>query len=80
MNPFKLLTVYRKANAVLSLLEQTKMNKSLFKSKTFWFNLLTGLAQFAQVIPLSPEWTVLIVAGINVGLRLVTDTPVVVLK
>lgn len=56
------------------------MNKSLFKSKTFWFNLLTGLAQFAQVIPLSPEWTVLIVAGINVGLRLVTDTPVVVLK
>jgi len=52
------------------------VSKSLFKSKTFWFNVLTASAALTGVIPLAPEYTATIVGVINVLLRLVTEKPV----
>ena len=52
------------------------MSKSLFKSKTFWFNALTASAALTGVIQLAPEYTATIVGVINVLLRLVTEKPV----
>jgi hypothetical protein len=76
VNPIKLLKIYRKADRVVNLLGDAKVNKSLWKSKTFWFNLLTGAASLAGVIPLDPSISGAIVGVINVGLRLVTTEPV----
>lgn len=57
--------------------------KSIFKSKTFWFNLLTGigtvLTQVTGLVP--PEalpYIALVSAVVNIGLRLITNTPVTV--
>ena len=55
------------------------MSKTLWTSKTFWFNLLTAGAELAQVIPLPPGTALLVTNAINIGLRLVTDKPVTVL-
>ena len=76
MNPFRLLTIYRRANRVADLLQEASVSKSLFTSKLFWFNLLTGAAALVNVIPLPPEYTAVAVAIVNIGLRLVTTTPV----
>ena len=55
------------------------MSKAIWKSKTFWFNALTAVAELTQVLPL-PAGTVTIIATIvNVGLRFVTSEPVHVL-
>lgn len=53
--------------------------KSIFKSKTFWFNVLTiaaaiGGGQFG--IKIDPKVAVPLVAGANVGLRMLTSQPV----
>ena len=76
MNPLKMLAIYRKASVVIDLLEDAKMNKKLWKSKTFWFNILSGAAALSGVIQLSPEHVAIATAIINVGLRFVTDKPV----
>lgn len=52
------------------------MSKSIFKSKTFWFNILTIAAEVAQVLPIPPGTLTVIAAVINVGLRTVTTDPV----
>ena len=75
-NPLKLLRIYNASNRVINELEKAKMNKALWKSKTFWFNLLTASASFVGVIPLDPHITAVVVGVINIGLRLVTETPV----
>ena len=76
MNPLKMLAIYRKASVVIDLLEDAKMNKKLWKSKTFWFNILSGAAALSGVIPLAPEHVAITTAVINIGLRFATDKPV----
>lgn len=91
MNPIRLLRIYTRANRLLELFTRASrdwdtrttkgsdMSKSLFASKTFWFNALTAVAELTQVLPL-PVGTVAVIATVvNVGLRFVTDTPVHIL-
>ena len=54
--------------------------KAFWLSKTLWFNLLTGAAALAGVIPLEPQTAAVVVAVINIGLRLITVGPVTVVK
>lgn len=55
--------------------EETK-SKSIFKSKTFWWNVLSAAAEYSQILPLPPGVAVLIANGINIALRLITKEPV----
>jgi hypothetical protein len=52
------------------------MNKKLWKSKTFWLNILSGAAAISGVIPLSHEHLAIATAVLNIGVRLATDKPV----
>lgn len=56
------------------------MSKSLFKSKTFWLNVL-GVAAFAapQAI-VNPVTLGYVLAGLNVAVRVLTTGPVHVLE
>ena len=76
MNPLRLLTIYRKANRLASLLEEAQVSKSLFTSKLFWFNVLSSTAALLGVIPLPPEYVAVGTGVINIALRFVTTTPV----
>lgn len=91
MNPIKLLKIYTRASRLLDLFTRASrdwdarkaqgadMSKSLFASKTFWFNALTAVAELTHVLPL-PAGTVTIIATVvNVGLRFVSSQPVHVL-
>lgn len=49
--------------------------KSALKSKTIWFNLVTGLVSIAGVLPIDPATSALIVAVGNVALRFITTEP-----
>ena len=53
-------------------------SKPIWKSKTFWFNVLGGIATFllhaGAVLP--PEWAAAALAIGNLLLRYVTKTPV----
>lgn len=53
------------------------MSKSIFASKTFWVNLLTGVATVAEVLP--PHYAALALAIANIGLRYVTSEAVHIL-
>ena len=78
MNPLRLLKIYRRADKLLSLMEDANV-KSLWASKTFWFNLLTAGSELAGVLPLPPGTAVIAGSLINIGLRMVTDKPVSIL-
>ncbi len=52
------------------------MSKSLWKSKTFWFNVLTAAAELTQVLPIPAGTLTIVAAVINVGLRMTTSEPV----
>lgn len=61
------------------------MGKSLFASKTFWFNALTAASSVLAVLagsPLIAEHPKLVAAVgiavgiVNIGLRIVTDEPI----
>ena len=58
--------------------------KSIFTSKTFWFNVIAGLGAFAQsqgLLTIIPDpWGPPIVALINLLLRYVTIQPVTLLS
>jgi len=50
--------------------------KNLFKSKTFWMQVLSIAAAVSGVIPLPAETTAIVVGLINIALRAVTKDPV----
>lgn len=88
MNPVKLLRIATRANKLLSLFQRASddwdtrkrkgesMSKSLFASKTFWFNALSAVVELTQILPL-PVGTVAAIAAVaNVGLRLISNQPV----
>lgn len=87
MNPIRVLRIMGKANRLLVLLQQatasyerTKdVSKSMFSSKVFWVNVLTGGADLLGVLPLPPGWSVPTLAVLNIILRTLTNQPVHVL-
>ena len=50
--------------------------KNIFKSKTFWMQVLSIAAAVSGVIPLAPETTAIVVGLINIALRAATTDPV----
>ena len=89
MNPFRFLRLYDSMSRVLTLLQSASasyakegaMSRSLFVSKTFWLNFLTAAVEvtgaLSDVIP--PGALTLVLAGLNVAIRIITDGPVHVL-
>jgi len=83
MNPVKLLRVYARANRLLSLIQQGTqsyerthtMSKSLFASKTFWFNIVTATVELTGVLPVPQGAATAVVAVGNIVLRLLTNQP-----
>jgi hypothetical protein len=52
------------------------MNKSILRSKTFWFQVLSIAAAVSGVIPVDAETGAIIVGLINIALRAITREPV----
>jgi hypothetical protein len=89
MNPFRFLRLYDSMSRVLTLLQSASasyakegaMSRSLFVSKTFWLNFLTAAVEvtgaLSDVIP--PGALTLVLAGLNVAIRIITNGPVHVL-
>jgi hypothetical protein len=89
VNPFTMLRIYSRVRRVLTLVQSASasyheggsMSRSLFASKTFWINVLTASVEvtgaLAGIIP--PGALTLVLAGLNVAIRLVTKGPVHVL-
>lgn len=48
--------------------------KSIFKSKTFWLNILGLAATVSGVLP--PKYAMPVMAISNIGMRLITNQPV----
>ena len=48
--------------------------KSIFTSKTFWFNVLGIATAYGNILP--PKYAVPVVTIGNIGLRLITNQPV----
>ncbi len=48
----------------------------IWKSKTFWVQVLSIAAAVSGVVPLGAETTAIVVGLINIALRAVTKTPV----
>lgn len=87
MNPIRVLKILSRASTLFGLLERGSkdwdnrklegdVSKSLFKSKTFWFNVLSAAAELSGVLPLPAGVSTLVVNVVNIGLRLLTETPV----
>jgi hypothetical protein len=72
MSPWRAFQVWRKARAVLRIMQEVPLTKNWLFSKTLWFNVLTALAELFQVLPLPPGTAVIVAAVINCGLRIVT--------
>ena len=75
----RVLTLLQSASA--SYAKEGAMSRSLFVSKTFWLNFLTAAVEvtgaLSDVIP--PGALTLVLAGLNVAIRIITDGPVHVL-
>lgn len=54
-------------------------SKSLWKSKTFWLNALSVGALLVPGLPVDPHVLGYVMAGLNIGNRLLTDGPTHVL-
>lgn len=78
MNVFKLWAIYRRASTVVDLLNEGKMRKKLWFSRTFWFQLLSAAAALSGVVPIPLEYLAVVTGIINVGLRYVTREEVTV--
>ena len=73
MKILETLRLYRAFSKLYGLLEEAKMKKKLWRSKTFWFQVLSVAAAVSGAIPLPADITAAIVGIINVGLRFVTS-------
>ena len=73
MRILEMLRLYRLFSKLHGLLEEAKMKKKLWRSKTFWFQVLSVAAAVSGAIPLPADITAAIVGIINVGLRFVTS-------
>jgi|TARA_R110000744_G_scaffold44234_1_gene98792 hypothetical protein len=71
----EMLRLYRLFSKLHQTIEEATVKK-LYRSKTMWFQLLTIAAAISGAVPLPPDVTAVIVAAINVGLRLVTSESV----
>ena len=75
MRILEMLRLYRLFSKLHKTIKEATVKK-LWKSKTIWFQLLTIAAAISGAVPLPPDVTAVIVAAINVGLRLVTSESV----
>jgi hypothetical protein len=50
------------------------MTKSIFASKTFWFNVATALVTYGGYLP--PKYAAIVLPLGNIALRFLTDAPV----
>lgn len=55
-------------------------SKSIFKSKTFWLNALGIAAMVVPGAPIDPHTLGYVMAGLNIGNRLLTEGPTHVLQ
>jgi hypothetical protein len=55
-------------------------SKNVLKSKTFWLNALTMVANFGGLIPVDPTVALYIVNGANIGLRVMSKGAVHVMS
>lgn len=51
------------------------VSKPIWKTKTFWINVLGIAATFVPGLPIAPATLGYIMAGVNVANRLLTDSP-----
>ena len=81
MNIFKAWKVWRKLNPIIQLIREESMSKSLFKSKTFWVNVLTAGVELSGVLTgvVGPGVLQIVTNVLNIALRLVTSQPVSVM-
>ena len=76
MNLIRTIKILRRAQRLFGLFEEAAVSKSLFKSKIFWFNVLSVAAELTQVLPIPAGALVIVVNVINIGLRVITSDPV----
>ena len=88
MNPLRLLKLYTRASRVMGLFTRASldwddrkakgadMSKSLFKSKTFWINVMSAGLELSQILPLPAGTLTLVTNLLNIGLRTITNQPV----
>ena len=81
MNPLRLFRLWRAVTPVAHLLQEAAMSKSLFKSRIFWANALSAMAELSGALSgfIPPGALTLATNVINIALRLVTSQPVTVL-
>ena len=86
-NPFRSLLVLRRANKVYDKIQEGNV-KGLWKSKTFWLNLIALFTQLIEVLPLDPSIKavtpnagagfVTALGAANIAMRYMTTQPVTV--
>ena len=76
MNPIQAFRIWRRSQTLINLVKETHVNKPLWKSKTFWVNILTASADVMGVLPIPAGWSVPTLAILNVILRTISSTPV----
>lgn len=57
-----------------------RFSKNLLRSKTFWFNVLSGVASYSGFLPVDPQTALIVSNAANIGLRVITKGPVHVLN
>ena len=81
MKPWQLWTLYRRVDRVADLIQEASV-KSLWQSKTFWFNVLSAGVEVMQLVTqyqlLPPGISTIVVNVVNIALRMVTTEAVTV--
>ena len=69
MNPWQLFKLYRFGKDIMNA-------KPLWKSKTFWLNILASAVQLGLPNLIPQPFGMFVLAGLNIGNRLLTNQPV----